>query len=103
KRHNGVKGRSKGRQARVEPVDLSGNRPNRFIKMDAYNAERGDTKIDAILNKGRRPTKRRDAAGMIEVECTRCSDIWEVPSTFVYRDDDGINFICDACRGRGAK
>lgn len=99
-----VKGRrNKGAPARSEPVDLSGGRPNRFEKMAAFNAEKGDSRIDALLNKGRRPSERREAVEFVEVECTRCGDIWEVPPTFVYNDDEGSNFICDSCRGRGAK
>lgn len=101
---SGIPGRrGKGAPARTEAVDLRGGRPNRFEKMAAFGAEKGDTKIDALLNKGRRPTERRDAVQFVEVECTRCGDIWEVPPTFVYNDDEGNNFICDSCRGRGAK
>lgn len=99
-----VKGRrSKGSPARTEAVDLRGGRPNRFERMPAFNAEKGDAKIDALLNKGRQPTERRDAVQFVEAECTRCGDIWEVPPTFIYNDDEGNNFICDTCRGRGAK
>ncbi len=94
-------GRKPRKYARSESVDTSGNRPNKFLKSEYYNAERGDVAVDKLLSKGKKPSARREAPDMIEVECNRCHDIWEVPPSYVYRDDEGIAFICQDCTRRG--
>lgn len=90
-----------GGACRVESLDISGNRKNRFLEMAAFNQEKADTKIDKLLRKGREPIVRatRKQALVNGVECSKCNNLFnDVPAAYCYKDDEGIRFVCQECQ-----
>ena len=91
-------GREKrGTQARRMQLTVpKGGRPNLFEDSVDFNAHKEDTKIDKLLNKGRKPTPRIGIARTkVDVECFVCGDICsvhpgEVSSEGRYRCQDCI-------------
>lgn len=91
-------GKSKGTMARTEPVAIGTNRENRFLTDPARFAEKADAKIDKLLaGANYQPKPRKEAPNLIEVDCNRCGDTWAVPPSQVYRDDEGVRFVCEVC------
>lgn len=91
--------RNKRVPAHTEGVDTHSERPNDFVRKGMHKLHKKDIAIDKALAGNNELTERRPEVQYIDVECTRCGNIWEVLPQQMYRDDTGqINFICDDCR-----
>lgn len=90
-------GKAKKTFTRREPMDLSGNRPNLFDKMqDKASLHLDDHEIDKKLAVAPR-VPRRPPVEYIEVECSVCGYLFEVHPNLVLRTDEGLTFTCNDC------
>ena len=94
-----------GVQARQEPMQIGGDRENKFLTMRNKLAPVGDEfdykkaiKFDTSVARKTEPVERntRDS-NMCEVECNKCHDWYEVPAILVV---DG-KFTCNKCQTPG--
>ena len=104
KRGNKRRG-GKGKLARIEPVNLNGDRELNTDPWIAQQIKRGHRTKKELEEAAKdkavwQPQVRRPEVDFFEMECKDCGDIWEVPESRIYRDDDGIVFVCDECVSR---
>lgn len=94
-----VRGSQKGKQCRVEPMNIPRVRPNLFLKSDIAKSCKNDTKVDKLLNAGNTITERRPAARLYEVACKVCGGINTVSESMIMEDPDTGDFyyVCDSC------
>lgn len=79
--------------ARVEPMDLSGRRPNLFKERGFDKLHKTDTKIDKLLI-GNNQRTRREESRLITVRCVDCDKKCKVSPQVI--NDDG-RYRCDNC------
>ncbi len=90
-------GKPKKTFTRREPMDLSGNRPNLFDKVEDKAAlHMDDHEIDKKLAVAPR-VPRRPPVEYIEVECSVCGYLFEVHPSLVLKTDEGLTFTCNDC------
>lgn len=88
------------KQARLEPISITEDRPNLFLEQGFAGLHQKDIKIDQKLTGNNPVTQRNTRNDLIEIECDRCGDLWRVSTKMIYRDDEGLHFICDDCQKR---
>lgn len=92
-RRQGHTKRAGDKLARVEPMNITGRRPNKFLKSEFVNLYKSDTKIDKLLRGKNKPTKRGPTR-LITVKCSSCGTKCKVAPQVI--NDDG-RFRCDDC------
>ena len=106
KRKRNPGGRESKTWARSETVDTSGDRelntdPWIAQQLNRAHKTKKEVQEEQELQKDWTPRVPRPSAQFVEAECLECGDLWEVPSTRVYEDEDGLVFRCDDCLKRG--
>ena len=74
--------------------------PNKFFTLGFDKLHKNDTKIDKKLIGDNQPTSRRPPPQYINVKCNRCGRICSILPNEAYVDDDGIQYVCDKCKGQ---
>jgi hypothetical protein len=97
-------GSGKGMQSMGQSVDVSGGRvlnKQTFVSQ-TLREHRTDKELAAAAEDKEtwNPQPRRGEAKNIEIDCNVCGDLWAVPESRVYKDDNGIVFKCDTCLKR---
>lgn len=97
---NAPQGRGKSsRQCRQEPINITPNRPNLFLKDPTFSAHKDDVKKDKILSGNLTPTPRRNTVQQYEVACIKCGKLYIVTESefFIDPDDQSVNYTCNNC------
>ena len=90
--------RGKGNAARkTGPLEL-GERPNKFIGSQDFNAYKENEEIAKILYGDKKPTERTRQVEMVDAICTQCEEEYEnVPVSICYKDGSDFVFVCNEC------
>lgn len=102
KNPNIVKGRrDKGAAAIPSAMDLSGNRPNKFLDMGLDNKFKQDTELQKKLTGDFEFIERRESIKLLEATCSQCEYIYsDVHPSEVVKDGGTLYFVCDDCQRR---
>jgi hypothetical protein len=91
----------KGKQCRTEPMNIDGNRENKFTDFisgvqlsGAEREEMAEAKNEDKKNKGRTFKLPARPSSTIEVECCVCGDEWDVSAALVLDPD---RWKCNSC------
>lgn len=73
---------------------------NLFVQRGFSDLHKGDTKVDQKLSGNNQISERNTRKATINVPCNICGKTKSVSPKLVYKDDEGIRFICDKCQRR---
>lgn len=86
-----------GIPCRIERLDLSGNRPNKFLDMVILDGKSEDAKIDKKI-KRTVSTRNRKPSLLNDVECSKCEYLFDnVPAVLCGQEDNKYTFVCSEC------
>lgn len=88
---------NKGRQTRVQSIDVDGVRPNLFLGSEFENLHKADSKLDQKLTGNNQPEQRRVPVQYVEVECAKCGKIFEELNTKIQVIEGEVKNICHRC------
>jgi hypothetical protein len=97
RRRSDRRNKAGGSPCRVEPISVSGERPNLFLQSKLKNKHKADSAIDKKLLGNNEVTEREDTR-LIEVECADCHYIFDVSPKVIFKEDGEIRYVCDDCR-----
>jgi len=99
-RENRSRGKGSGRSstpARTEPVNTSTVRENLFFKQGWNNTVNDDREADQRLSGNNQVSRRGLRQSIVEAECQKCGDFYEISSKLAVNDGEGYKFTCDRC------
>jgi hypothetical protein len=82
-------------KCREADFEVGIKRPNLFLQSSDAKSCKDDAKLDKVLLKGVKPTRRRQESNMVEIQCRKCRQYVEVyPSAIMCSAD---RFVCNDC------
>lgn len=95
------KKKNKGKAPKVMSFDPNRKRRDLFVERGFDRLHKEESEIDKKLWANRKPSPRIRPSSMVEIDCDKCGESYEVSESLVYRDADGnYVYVCDNCVGR---